>query len=121
MSILPGVRLTFIQLPRFAAKWSSLGLGDGDLVALESALLANPTAGPAMAGTGGVRKLRFAPPSRHTGKSGAFRVGYAYVAVADVVYLLALFGKNDQANFTAAQKAELRTLMRQLDALHRPA
>jgi hypothetical protein len=48
--------------------------------------------GDVMAGTGGVRKVRFAPPSRHTGKSGASSTPTSAAAV----YLLTIFGKNEQ-------------------------
>jgi hypothetical protein len=84
---------------------------DDDLRALEQSLLRNPEAGAVVAGTAGLRKVRFAAPSRHTGKSGAFRVGYAYFHVADAIYLLAIYPKNEQANLTAAEKAESRMLI----------
>jgi hypothetical protein len=77
------MRLTFVQLSRFAARWSQLRLTDEDLRALEQLLLRNPDAGAVVAGTGGLRKVRFAPPSRHIGKSGAFRIGYAYFRTVD--------------------------------------
>jgi hypothetical protein len=88
------------------------------LSALESVLVDNPDAGDVMAGTGGVRKVRFAPPSRHTGKSGAFRVAYAYFRLGQTVYLLTIFAKNEQENFTAAQKAKFKTLMKVLAEYH---
>jgi hypothetical protein len=58
-----------------------------------------------------LRKIRFAPPSRHTGKRGALRIGYVYFRVADSVYLLTVFPKNEQANLTAAEKTEARKLI----------
>jgi hypothetical protein len=106
-----GMQLTFVQLARFAARWTRLKLTDEDLRALEQLLLRDPNAGAAVAGTGGLRKVRFAPPSRNVGKSGAFRVGYAYFRTAEAVYLLAIFPKNEQANLTAAEKAEARKLI----------
>jgi hypothetical protein len=113
------MRLTFVQVSRFVAKWQSLKLTDADLAALESSLMDKPDVGPVTSGTGGVRKVRFAPPSRHMGKSGAFRVAYAFFHAGDTVYLLAIFGKNERDNFTAAQKAELKTLMEVLRGRHR--
>jgi hypothetical protein len=71
----------------------------------------SPDAGVVMAGTGGVRKIRFAPPSWNTGKSGATRVCYALFAAFDTVYLLTMFGKNRQANLTADEKKNVRTWM----------
>src|SRR5437870_3180080 len=103
--------LTFVQLSRFAARWKQMRLNDDDLRALEQMLLRNPCAGSVMPGTGGLRKVRFAPPSRHTGKSGALRVGYSYFRTAQAVYLLAVFPKNEQANLSAGEKAEARKLI----------
>ena len=120
MIIIPRMKQTFIQVSRFVAKWRSLKLNDADLSALESLLMADPNTGDVMAGAGGVRKVRFAPPSRHTGKSGAFRVAYAYFRVGETVYLLTIFGKNEQENFTAAQKAEFKVLMKVLAEYHKP-
>ena len=68
------MRLTLIQLSTFAAKWPKLRLTDEDLLSLEGLLIDNPEAGQVIPGTGGLRKLRFAPPSWHTGKRGASRV-----------------------------------------------
>jgi hypothetical protein len=64
-----------------------------------------------MAGTGGVRKIRFAPPSWNTGKSGATRVCYAMFTIVDTVYLLTMFRKNQQENLTAGEKAEIKAWM----------
>jgi hypothetical protein len=69
--------ITFIQLSGFVSEWKRFRLDGEDLRDLERSLLARPDAGAVMAGTGGLRKVRFAPPSRHSGKSGAYRVGYA--------------------------------------------
>ncbi len=113
------MRVTLIQLAGFVAKWRRAGLTDEDLQALEATLEARPTAGPVMAGTGGVRKLRFAPPSRNTGKSGAMRVAFAFFPVANTVYLLSLLAKNEQENFTAEQKAAMRAAVEILTELHR--
>ena len=105
------MRLTFVQLPRFASRWAQLKLNDEDLRALERELMQHPEVGAVVSGTGGLRKVRFAPPSRHAGKSGGFRVGYAYFKVAETIYLLAVFPKNEQANLSAAEKAEAREII----------
>ena len=118
MNTIPGMRLTFIQVSRFVARWRGLKLNDGDLSALESLLMDRPDSGDVMAGTDGVRKVRFAP-SRHAGKSGAFRVAYAYFRAGETVYLPTIFGKNEQQKFTAAQSAKFKVLMKVLAAYHR--
>lgn len=73
----------------------------------------NPKAGAVVAGTGGVRKMRFAPPSWNAGRSGATRVCYALFATIDTVFLLTMFLKNQQANLTAEEKKAIRTWMTQ--------
>ena len=88
------MRLTLIQLSTFAAKWSRLGLTDDDLRSLEAMFIANPEAGRVIPGTCGLRKFRFAPPSRHTGKRGASRVIYAFIVEGEAVYLITIYGKN---------------------------
>ena len=100
--------LTFIQFPGFAREWKRFRLCDEDLQALEAVLLDNPEAGAVMAGTGGVRKVRFSPPSRRSGKSGAYRVGYAYIRVADMVVFVTIFAKSDKGNLTAAEQATIK-------------
>ena len=105
------MELTFVQLSRFAARWAQLKLNDDDLRALEQMLLRDPSAGDVVAGAGGLRKVRFAPRSRHIGKSGAMRVGYAYYRTASAIYLLAIYPKNEKANLSAAEKAEARKLI----------
>lgn len=65
-------------------------------------LARDPHAGDVIRGLGGVRKLRFAPKGR--GKSGAFRVIY-YILTDDLpVLALLLYGKNEQADLSPAQR-----------------
>jgi hypothetical protein len=110
------VRFSFAQVAVFVAKWRKLRLTDEDLQALERLIAADPEAGDVMRGAGGVRKVRFAPPSWNTGKSGAARVCYAVFASIGTVYLLTLFAKNEKSNLSDAEKATLRTWMKQMQA-----
>jgi hypothetical protein len=57
------MKLTIAQVSAFVAEWRKLRLTDEDLAALEKMIMDHPDAGAVMAGTGGIRKLRFAPPS----------------------------------------------------------
>jgi hypothetical protein len=50
----------FVEIPYFQSKWNSLGLDDDDLRALQIMLTASPERWPVIAGTGGLRKVRFA-------------------------------------------------------------
>jgi hypothetical protein len=70
-------------------------------------------------GTGGLRKIRFAPPSWHTGKRGASRVIYAYIAAGQAVYLFTLYGKNEQSDLTPDEKKTFRDVLARLQERYR--
>lgn len=107
--------LTIIQLASFVADWNGQRLTDEDLQALEQLLLKRPGAGPVVPGTGGLRKMRFAPKSRGCGKSGGNRIIYAYFDRYSRIYLILMYGKNEQANLTAAEKKECRRLIGEIE------
>src|SRR6476660_2441370 len=98
------MRYTFIQPAAFASEWARLGLTDDDLRTLESEIMARPNVGAVLKGAGGLRKMRFGPPSLHMGKSGAMRICYAVFDDLAKVFLLAIFPKNAKANLTAAER-----------------
>jgi hypothetical protein len=110
------MRLTIAQVPPFVQDWRRLGLTDEDLQALERLLLEKPDRGAVIPGAGGVRKLRFAPPSWHTGKRGAARVIYAYFPWASWVWLFLMYGKNVQGNLTPAEAKAVARLAADIDA-----
>jgi hypothetical protein len=101
------MELTFIYLRRFVREWERLGLTDADLQALEAAIGKAPEAAPIMRAAGGLRKIRFAPPSRHTGKRGSMRVGFAYYRIKAAIFVIAIFPKNKASNFSLAERAEI--------------
>jgi hypothetical protein len=105
------VRLTIIQLATFVADWERSKYTDDDLRALEGLLLEDPERGAVISGTGGLRKFRFAPPSRHTGKRGATRVGYAYFPTAESAVLVVIFSKNEKENLTPAERRDIKQLL----------
>jgi hypothetical protein len=111
--------MTFGQIASFLREWRRLRLTDEDLQALETLIMERPEAGQVMQGTGGLRKIRFAPPSWRTGKSGATRVCYVYFVSAAWCELLMIFSKNQKPNLSAAEKARARQyiadLRRQLE------
>ncbi len=105
--------LLFIYLPSFDAAACGL-LDETARRQMELTLMANPGAGAILSGTGGVRKLRIALSGR--GKSGGARVIYYYRGSVDRIFLLFACGKNEAASLSAAGKAVMRTLVRQLEA-----
>jgi len=108
------MRLTLIQLSMFTAKWLKLGLTDEDLRALEGLLIANPETGVVIPGTGGLRKLRYAPPTWHSGKRSATRVIYAFIVPGEAVYLFTLYGKNEQSDLSPDEKKVFRQVLERL-------
>lgn len=108
------MELTIIQLGSFDSAWRSLRLTDDDLQALERELLTRPAAGAVMPGCGGLRKLRFSPPSWHQGKRGATRVVYGLFPVHAHAYLVLVYSKNEQDNLTPGEKRQLRQLMTEI-------
>jgi hypothetical protein len=113
------MRMTLIQLSTFVAKWSKMGLNDEDLQSLENTLIENPSAGAVIPGTGGLRKLRFAPPSRHIGKRGGTRVIYAFIVEGEAIYLFTLYGKNERTDLSPDEKRLFRNVLERLRKFHR--
>jgi len=80
--------------------------------ALVAMVAKDPTIGDLMQGTGGCRKMRYKKPGR--GKSGGYRV-ITYFAGSDIpVFLLTVFGKNERANLSKAERNALAKLTDQL-------
>ncbi len=79
--------ISFTQLRPFVRRWDNLDLTDLDLRALEIGLMAAPRGGNVISNTGGVRKIRFAPPRWNAGKSGALRVCYKYIEEVAIIIL----------------------------------
>lgn len=72
-------------------------------------LAARPKAGDLIRGTGGVRKLRWA--RRGGGKSRGVRVIYYYHSESMPLYLLTVFAKNEKADLSPSERAELAKLV----------
>ena len=70
-----------------------------------------PSAAPIIRGTGGARKIRFAPASWHAGKSGSVRVIYAYFEQLQTVLLITAYGKKEQGNISDAEAKMIKALL----------
>ena len=73
--------------------------------------------GKIMEGTGGVRKLRWAREGE--GKSGGYRVIYYFHSERIPLFALLIYGKNEKANLTQAEKNDMRRLTALLAAYGR--
>jgi len=95
---------TVVETRHFAARAEKF-LSESERNALIDFLASDPLRGDVLAGTGGIRKVRFARGGR--GKSGGVRVIYYFHNTARPIYLLEIFGKNERANLTAAERNAL--------------
>jgi hypothetical protein len=84
-------------------------LTEGERVALINFIAENPTAGDLLQGTGGARKLRRGAKGK--GKSGGARAITFYAGQDVPVFLMAIFGKNEKANLSTAERNELRDVL----------
>lgn len=101
----------FIEVAGFFAEWTALGLTEADLHVLQLILASRPTAGAVIAGTNGVRKIRFAAPGSGRGKSGSYRVFYLPVAEHVVVVLVATLAKAERENLSKAERNAVARLV----------
>jgi len=100
------IKRKFILGTAFEKEWTNLKLKDDDLRRLQRDLLSNPKTGPVMRGTGRLRKMRFA--FEHRGKSGSIRICYVDFEKLEIIYLLAIFPKNEQENLSQAERNILK-------------
>lgn len=92
--------LRFVYLSPFDRQHVSLGFTELDLQSLEMCLLAEPRSGSVVPGSGGVRKIRFAAPSKNQGTRGGFRIFYVYIPEHGIILLLAIIAKNQKADLS---------------------
>jgi hypothetical protein len=101
------VRITVAEMPEFTKRADKL-LGKDEYQAVIDHLSAHPKDGVLLEGTGGIRKLRWSRPGM--GKSGGVRVIYFFHDDAMPLYLLTVFGKNERANLSKAERNDLAKL-----------
>ena len=95
--------LTVVETPEFLRRARSAGMSDADRAEVVDQLAADPAAGVELGG--GLRKVRIA--RKGGGKSGGLRVLHFYREEGLPVFLLTVFAKNERANITAKDRAEL--------------
>jgi putative transcriptional regulator len=105
----------FVEMTPFTRRWKSLSLGDEDLLALQMSIMQNPARAPVISGTGGLRKVRFAPKSWRKGKSGSARVGYVYLREWGVVLLVIAYSKDEKDDLAPDEKEEIRKLILRIE------
>ena len=99
----------FIHTKEFDDKWKSLEISDEELFELQIFLCKNPDAGDVMQETGGIRKIRWALHGK--GKRGGIRVVYLDVIIAEKIYLLSVFSKNEKSNLSKAERNDFKAIV----------
>lgn len=102
---------TIAEMPEFIKRAERL-LSAVEHEALINYLAEFPLAGVVMQGTGGIRKIRWAREGM--GKSGGVRAIYYCHDGHMPLYLLTMFGKNEKANLSAAERNALAKLVKLL-------
>jgi mRNA-degrading endonuclease RelE of RelBE toxin-antitoxin system len=99
--------MVFIESPIFTADVQEL-LGDEDYAALQQHLVTQPQAGNVIAGTGGLRKIRWTSVGR--GKRGGTRVIYYYVVAQAQMRMILIYRKGIKDDLTPREKTILRKI-----------
>jgi hypothetical protein len=102
--------LTFVHSHGFEDDWRDIGLKDEDIWIVQLMIQSDPEKNPVVKGTGGLRKMRFAPPTS-SGRRKWFRVGYVYFPEAATVLLIVAYAKNEADDLSAADKKFIREMI----------
>ena len=95
--------VTVVELPTFLRSADAAGMTEAERGALVDFIARNPLAGDLIKGTGGLRKIRW---RRHGGgKSGGYRAIYYFHDDRVPLFAFLAYGKNQQADLTAAQRS----------------
>lgn len=85
-------------------------MDDESYRAIQNELVDQPDKGKIIPGCGGLRKMRFADPSRGTGRRGGVRIIYLYIPQAFRVDFLDVYGKDEKDDLTPKEKKALAEL-----------
>lgn len=105
--------MEFVETETFTKRIVRLGLED-ELRELQNEILQNPEKGRLDPGTGGLRKIRMADPGRGKGKSGGARCHYLYLSHRKRVYLIFVYGKDEDDTLTPDQKKQLLAVVQRI-------
>jgi hypothetical protein len=104
------MKSVFVELPPFSRHRASY-LDDAGFSALQEVLMNNPEAGDVIAGTGGLRKMRFGDERRGKGKRGGLRVIYYVWRPGAQFWLFTLYDKDEMDDLSKDEKKVLKSLL----------
>jgi hypothetical protein len=85
-----------------------------DMVALEQLILADDEVGDLVPGTSGLRKVRLGQRNVRRGKRGGARVYDLDLPARGITHRLAIFGKREKDDVSAAERKALAAMVRSL-------
>jgi len=103
--------ITVIETAQFIQKAKQI-MTQAEKDDLVDTIARNPEAGEVIPKTSGVRKLRIAREGQ--GKRGSFRSIHYYYDKKNPVFLFTVYGKNEKANLTDAEKNALFKIVQQI-------
>ena len=101
------MRALFVELPAFERHRAEY-LDDERFRELQVNLIQEPECGAVIAGTGGLRKMRFADARRGKGKRGGLRIIYFWWERGSQFWLFTLYGKDEMEDLTPAERRVLK-------------
>ena len=104
------MKALFIELPTFE-RYRQYYLADNDYRNLQNLLLLSPKAGDVIAGTGGLRKLRFGDPSRGKGKRAGLRIIYYWYEIKLQFWLFTIYDKDEMSDLGQKERKALMYLL----------
>ena len=100
--------MDIVETPIFTKRVIEL-LSDDSYRELQAVLIQHPDVGDRIAGSGGIRKLRWIGSGK--GKRGGLRVIYYWFIGRDTLLMLYIYPKNEQSDLTADQLKLLRQVV----------
>lgn len=101
--------MEFVRFPAFEKSAAGL-LSEADILELEMQLTVHPNAGDLIPGGRGLRKLR--RPAKGRGKRGGSRLIYYHVNSQNLILLIVVYAKNEQADLDRRQLQILANLVK---------
>jgi hypothetical protein len=108
---------TVVETPAYLRAAKESGMTVAEMARAVDLLAANPQSGAMIVGTGGCRKVRIAKERR--GKSGGYRVITFFGGDDIPVFLVTVFGKNEKADLSGAERNALAKMTAVIAAEYR--
>ncbi|MEE4193514.1 MAG: type II toxin-antitoxin system RelE/ParE family toxin [Halieaceae bacterium] len=106
------MKATFKELSPFESRRADY-LTDEQYRLFQIMLMKNPEMGSPIAGTGGLRKVRYGDQRRGKGKRGGLRTIYYWQEDEATFWLFLIYDKDEMDDLTSEEKRELKRLLKE--------